>query len=227
MPAARALWVGTREAHEATGDAVVPEHMQLVLPSSLPLALRQSAGLLSLVDKEFRLRHAQADDALIALRQSLCIRWHLQWHHFQFVVGQHPMTRSNAVMESNNRRTHVHVKRYRRARSALCMLGPNCDNWSTTLKMLDEGDIKPLHQGKYADNEKVLMKKRQGGRTGVEAEANGEGAPDNAGESEGQRTISWIWMSPSVLRERPHSSDPSECQAVDKVTHDKLMHEGK
>ena len=70
--------MGTGEAHEATGDAVVPEHMQLLLPSSLPLALQWSAGLLSLVDKEFRLRRAQADDALIALQQSLCIRWHLQ-----------------------------------------------------------------------------------------------------------------------------------------------------
>ena len=59
--------MGTGEAHEATGDVVVPEHMQLLLPSSLPLALRWSAGLLSLVDKEFRLRCAQADDALIAL----------------------------------------------------------------------------------------------------------------------------------------------------------------
>ena len=72
MPAARALWVGTGEAHEATGDVVVLEHMQLLLPSSLPLALQQSAGLLSLVDKEFQLRHAQADDALIPLQQSLC-----------------------------------------------------------------------------------------------------------------------------------------------------------
>ena len=65
--------MGTGEAHEATGDAVVPEHMQLLLPSSLPLALQQSAGLLSLMDKEFWLRHAQADDALIALQQSLCV----------------------------------------------------------------------------------------------------------------------------------------------------------
>ena len=107
------------------------------------------------------------------------------------------------------------------------MLGLNCDNWSATLKVLEEGDIKLLHQGKYADNEKVLMKKRQGGCTGVEAEANGEGALDKAGESEGWRTISWIWMSPSALREQPHSSDSSECQAVDEVTHDKSMHEGK
>ena len=95
------------------------------------------------------------------------------------------MTKSNAIMESNDWCTHVHVKRYCRAQSALCMLGPNCDNWSATLKVLEEGNIKPLHQGKFADNEKVLMKKRQGGPTGVEAEANGEGALDKAGESEG------------------------------------------
>ena len=67
MPTARALWVGTGKAHEATGDVVVPEHMQLLLPLSLPVALQRSAGLLSLMDKEFRIRRAQADDALMAL----------------------------------------------------------------------------------------------------------------------------------------------------------------
>ena len=52
-------------------QGVTPERMCLLLPSSLSMSLCHSIGLLALVDKEFQLQRAHADDALVSLWQSL------------------------------------------------------------------------------------------------------------------------------------------------------------
>ena len=82
------------------------------------------------------------------------------------------------------------------------MLNPACDNCAKVLLPLGDGDIEPLHQGQYPNNEKKRMKKHKGGWMGVEAEASGHGPPmvgDGLGDSEGRQVVSWIWRSPGVL----------------------------
>ena len=69
-------------------QGVTPEHMRLLIPSSLSVSLCCSIRLLALMDKEFRLWRAQADDALVSLQQSLCAQWHLQQQKLDFVRGQ-------------------------------------------------------------------------------------------------------------------------------------------
>ena len=82
------------------------------------------------------------------------------------------------------------------------MLNPACDDCAKVLLPLGNGDIEPLHQGQYADNEKKRMKKHKCGRMGVEAEASRHSPPvvgDGLGDSEGQWVVLWIWRSPGVL----------------------------
>ena len=55
------------------------------------------------------------------------------------------------------------------------MLNPACNDCTKVLPSLGDGDIEPLHQGQYANNEKKRMKKCKGGQTGMEAEASGHG----------------------------------------------------
>jgi len=58
------LWTKTTER---------PELLKLWLPSSVPAALRETGCTKCLVDKVRRLRLAEADDALAALRRQLRI----------------------------------------------------------------------------------------------------------------------------------------------------------
>ena len=61
------------DAMPSDQDTEKPESMQLWLPSSLPTGLRETGCVNGLVDKERRLRLAEADDALVALRRQLRI----------------------------------------------------------------------------------------------------------------------------------------------------------
>ena len=121
-------------------QGVTPERMHLLLPSSLSVSLHRSIGLLALVDKVFRLRQAQADDALVSLWQSLCVQWHLQRQKLDFVRGQWSNTRSNALIDANRQWMLVHANMYHCARSALLMLNPACDDCTKVLLPLGNGN---------------------------------------------------------------------------------------
>jgi hypothetical protein len=119
-----------------------PERTPLHLPSSLPLRSRLAiAG--GLVDKERRMRTAQADDALADLKRMLRITMGL-WHykHKQIGPSQRTSTRARTMINRYREKINRCADRYRTARSALLQLDPNGD-WSIRLQELKHEDIKP------------------------------------------------------------------------------------
>ncbi|KAH7904723.1 hypothetical protein BJ138DRAFT_1138468 [Hygrophoropsis aurantiaca] len=113
-----------------------PECTPLRLPSSISSSLWSAEFLEGLVQKERRLRLAQAHDALCELRQNLQM-WSTLKHYKQTQIGgisQKANTRARALL------THFWEKVVP-ARSALVVLDPN-GSWINQLLVLKDTDIK-------------------------------------------------------------------------------------
>ena len=117
----------------------------------------------SLQDIELRLRRAQANDTLDQLKRHLRARARLLSVKKHDVTGQKRNTRSWGYINTVQSRINADVSRYRAAYSALSIL--DSDNTSDWQRTL-----KPL-----ADGDVREMK---------------DGLP---GETEGRRSLSWIW----------------------------------
>jgi hypothetical protein len=145
-------------------DIEKPETIQLWLPSSLPANLRETGCVSGLLEKERRLRLAEADDALVALRRQLRITTGVFNYKKTHVsgTGQKANTRARTLLTQLTTKTRLFADRYRAARKALLVLDPN-GNWQHRLLPLRKGDIK--------------------GPTMTDDD-----------ESEGRRELSWIWV---------------------------------
>ena len=165
MPVVAADLLGVNVSSET------PELQDLQLPSALAVAMR--AQLLTehdLLRKEFRLRIAQADDALDALRRVLALRNAVYGYKQVNLVGQRDGTRAHTLLSRLNDKRVACASRYRAVRSALVAL--NFDGpWKDRLKPLLESDIK--------------------GPTGDDDD--GTALPNRSVLGEGTRTLSWIW----------------------------------
>jgi hypothetical protein len=115
------------------------------------------------IEWDFRL--AQANDALCELRQTLQLRSHLYKYKDRFVVGQQANTRANASISRAQRHIDVAVTRYRVSRQALVSL-------AARLKKEDSWKTSLLE---LCDED-------------VRGMTVGED-----GETEGRRSLSWIW----------------------------------
>ena len=135
------------------------------IPLLLPSALAGTIGCSpALMELEWRLRYGQAFDALADLRGHLEVRSHLYKFKDRFARGQRANTRSQAIIKQADAKIDADAARYRAAYSALRALAtPLCKSG------WDE-HLVPLHAG---DIRHVT-----------------EGAE---GETEGRRTMSWIW----------------------------------
>jgi hypothetical protein len=114
---------------------------------------------------EWDLRCAQALEALQEIRQNLQLRSHLYKHKDRFVTGQRANTQANATISRVQTYIKCGAAKYRTARNALVRLAPQLkkDN-SWTASLLE------LH-----DEDIRAM------TVGLD------------GESEGRRSLSWIW----------------------------------
>ncbi|KAH9836221.1 uncharacterized protein C8Q71DRAFT_708478 [Rhodofomes roseus] len=159
-------------------------NLPLLLPSAISSTLELAT---SLRDIEWRLRHAQAHDALSDLRKHLRMRSHLYQFKDRFVRGQHANTRARSVIDNVQHKVDEDADRYRRARAALlslsCTLGKT--GWEETLKVLGERDVRGMTAGTEEEEQEQ--------------------------QSEGNRTLSWIWRStPIVGPEDAHNPDLQE-----------------
>jgi hypothetical protein len=150
-------------------DTEKPESIKLWLPSSLPPGLRESGCVNGLVGKERRLRLAEADDALVALRRQLRITTGVFNYKKTHVsgTGQKANTRARTLLSQLTTKTRLIADRYRAARKALAILDPNGD-WQRRLLPLRSEDIR--------------------GPTRTDDD-----------ESEGKRELSWIWVTKSSV----------------------------
>ncbi|KAG6827090.1 hypothetical protein H0H92_013247 [Tricholoma furcatifolium] len=174
----------TEEQSAATQKKPITPYTQtLWLPSKVHVKLVFDRHL---AEVEWKLRIAQACEALDALRSNLQIRSHLYKFKDCFVRGQHANTRARNSIETVQARIQAAAEEYRAAYVALeslsILLGNatdlgelNLENWRLTLLPLEAGDIRELAE---ADNERT---------------------------SEGRRVVSWIWRSLGVLNDNNDS----------------------
>jgi len=120
----------------------LPESVKLWPPSALPHASRDTWCINGLPVLEFRLRYAQAIDALNQLRRLRCLVRGLSLQ-----TQKHPSptertrTRSRSVFDGLQMRIAQVCSRYRDARVALLRLHPS-GGWTTFFKELKKEDIR-------------------------------------------------------------------------------------
>jgi hypothetical protein len=167
MPAVVVIRARTAQAAADAHEAAVPSHsLPLYLPSGLPTRTICDAQL---QQYEWRLRFAQAHDALDTLRHHLRLQAHVRNFKYRFDRGQIANLRSNDVISRNFVKVESDVKRYRDARCALLHLSPILaqTGWQSLLPPLLDADVRQMTVG----------------------------LPN---ESEGRKTISWIWRTHRV-----------------------------
>ncbi|KAH7905933.1 hypothetical protein BJ138DRAFT_1017003 [Hygrophoropsis aurantiaca] len=144
---------------------VEPQKFKLWLPSELAPT---DVCDVRLRDYEWRLRYAQAHDALNQTRQFLRLRSHLYNFKDRNVRGQRPNTRANTVIDNVDAKVMVCAKRYQNARIALQTLSKVLGKvgWETVLKDLTKDDLKAMRD--LFDD-----------------------------ETEGRKKLSWIWRTPA------------------------------
>lgn len=162
VTARREQWISTQT--QSTAAEVIP----LFLPSAIS-SESETACSKKTQEYEWRLRIAQAYDALNSLRDHLCLRAHMYKYKDRFVTGQRQNTRARSTIGYVEAKINSDTTRYRVAYMALTILGPILQkvDWQESLKALKHDDIRSISQG--AD-----------------------------GSTEGTRSLSWIWMTEGI-----------------------------
>jgi hypothetical protein len=129
----------------ATAESLLEpaESILLHLPSSLAQCHRQSPDMSTVIEKECRLRVAQADEALAEIRHQRRIITGL-WQFKKLNVdgtGNRAATRMRTLYNRFNLRTQRCAARYRMARTALLILNPG-GPWQSRLQVLKDADIR-------------------------------------------------------------------------------------
>jgi len=140
---------------------IKPYDVPLWLPSQIK---GQTIVSNQLQQIEWKLRHAQAYEALDTLHHHLQVRAHLYKFKDRFVRGQGANTRARNAISGAQGRIDAAAAEYRAAYDALLSLGSILleFGWKAELLPLLPGDIRDLSEAA-------------------------------SGESEGRRTMSWIW----------------------------------
>lgn len=182
MPEVSVLRVrGEREVADSANE--IPSYdIALHLPSSLPLRMRTSQKLF---EYEFRLRTAQAYEALDEIRGHLRLRTHMYQYKDRNIVGQRANTRSRTLLSRVQVKVNASAKKYTCARNALTALAERTGTvgWDTQLRELSDEDIRAFTD----DTEKEREKKGKNlpGKKGKDARKKALG--------EGHKMLSWIW----------------------------------
>ncbi len=159
----------------ATESASVPFNIPLLLPSA---TVGSTVCTPALMELEWRLRYAQAFDALADLRGHLEVRSHLYKFKDRFARGQRANTRAMTVVKQADAKIAADAARYRAAYAALCALAVPLGKigWAAHLSPLHAADVRHVTEGEE-------------------------------GETEGRRTMSWIWKAAASA---PSDSDGGE-----------------
>lgn len=158
----------TRSSSSGTFEEKAHE-INLLLPSELKQHTRDAVCDERLCRFEWELRRGQSFDALDDLRRHLLLRTHLYKFKDANIRGQRANTRASAVIGKVERNVVEAADRYRRARNAL-------KNLHETLGEHHWQEVFPILEQAH-----------------VRSMSEGE-----AGQSEGNRTLSWIWKTHGV-----------------------------
>lgn len=161
MPETAALRLRSdRDASDSNSEIPIYD-IPLYLPSSLDAKTKCSPKL---QQYEFKLREAQAYEALDELRQHLRLQSHMWKYKEKQVVGQRASTRQHNLIGRVDKKVQNSARKYRSARTAISNLADRVGNitWRARLPRLEDGDIRRLNEGQL-------------------------------GDSEGKKKMSWIW----------------------------------
>jgi hypothetical protein len=153
--------------NDNSASSIKPHLIPLWLPSQINGRVSVDT---SLVNIEWKLRHAQAYESLDSLRHFLQFRAYLYKFKDRFVRGQGANTRARNAINGVQAKIDAAAAEYRVAYGALLLLSSqvfDIAGWKNELLVLKDEDIRDLSEAK-ADRL---------GKT----------------QSEGRRTISWIW----------------------------------
>ncbi|KAH7906698.1 hypothetical protein BJ138DRAFT_1219360 [Hygrophoropsis aurantiaca] len=145
-----------------TSDVIdKPEDMKLWLPSEIGAEITCGHDLRKI---EWRLRYAQAHDALEEVRRAVRLIKYILTFKDRNSRGQKPNTRSRSTLNNMDARCAASVAKYRAAYAALMQLNSFVDQvgWQNTLRPLNDEDIQTM-------GDLLVM-------------------------GEGRRRLSWIWM---------------------------------
>ncbi|KAF7968772.1 hypothetical protein HWV62_29344 [Athelia sp. TMB] len=178
MPSAAIIRARDPDTAAAGAPEVAAHSIALLLPSAL---IRNADVDIKLLRYEWRLRQAQARDALYALRQVLRVQAHLVHFKTRFHRGQAANTRSSDTLSRIRAKVDESVACYRIARAAIATLGFKLKEtgWAQAFPLLKEEDVRQMAEG-------------------VD------------GESEGTRTMSWIWTTAGVGGNKDSAEGPQE-----------------
>ncbi|KAI0702837.1 hypothetical protein C8T65DRAFT_709367 [Cerioporus squamosus] len=178
--ALRRRFDGWAEIQQLYMPSVISQRAQLLaadenasLVYNLPLFLPSNSAVVktcdaTLLEHEWRLRFAQAFDALADLRGHLEVRTHLYKFKNRFARGQRANTRSQSLINAVDAKVNGDADRYRAAYAALQRMALHLgkQNWDVDLRPLLASDVRHVTEGED-------------------------------GQSEGRRKISWIWKASS------------------------------
>ncbi|KIJ58413.1 hypothetical protein HYDPIDRAFT_81314, partial [Hydnomerulius pinastri MD-312] len=163
----------------------LPEDFKLWFPSEVGLSVSCDTILRS---HEWQLRHAQAHDALSALRQSLRCRSYMYKYKDSNLRGQGANTRARNLLKKVDAKISAAATRYRIAYGALLALGPllGKNNWQL--------ELQPLRTLKAEDIRAMtdLMD----------------------GETQGKKSLSWIWKMRGATSAGNDDEDKESAQEV-------------
>ena len=155
-----------RDKNVQPGGTVKVEDIKLFIPSEI---CTQASCPIKLCEHEWKLREAQAHEALRDICHFLCIRAHLYKFKDSNVRGQVANTQARTTIGRTDRKLSIAAAKYRVTRVALLALASllGKEGWEETLRPLKDEDIRAM---------KDIGEK----------------------ESEGCRMLSWIWKTPGV-----------------------------
>jgi hypothetical protein len=178
MPGIPVLLARIHRSAPPGSQVELPEHAHLFLPSEAYEELPCSSSLMSY---EFRLRHAQSQDALNELRNHLRIRTYMYQKKKKNSRGVASNTRAQASIKRQEEKVDASARKYRVARKALVALaGPLGQvGWEATVPPLSPEDVKGMH----VSNDDPATKGRK-----VKAKS-----------GKGVQQLSWIWRDLSAI----------------------------
>ncbi|KZP23155.1 hypothetical protein FIBSPDRAFT_952228 [Athelia psychrophila] len=173
--------------HQAVADGTKETHVYdipLHFPSALP---HRTPTNTKLVEYEFRLRYAQADEALEELRQQLRLRSHMWFFKDKNIRGQSSNTHSRNLLNRVQKKIDASAVRYTCARAAVASLAQRTGTvgWDSQLRELKPQDIRAFTD-ETEDQEAERKKKNKKKQKHLK------------GLGEGKKMLSWIWVSSGV-----------------------------
>jgi hypothetical protein len=138
-----------------------------------------------LAEIEWKLRIAEAHEALDELRHHIQIRTHIYKCKDRFTRGQAANTRALNKIETTNAKIHSSRDKYRAARSALLSLSGTLGmaGWQSQLPILSDIDVRGISEGEE-------------------------------GDSDGRKKLSWIWKVMGVVGGEDGDLHLRECKPI-------------